>query len=161
MGAEPPYDPSPRPLEKAQNGFVWCDTCEAVRPAAGHDCAPASVEPEPDVLRLQAEITDLHAELNKALAWLDRLGTWRDHKINLNEGPLECHLIAAVDRADRAESMLCALAFDAGLKLARPEYQGERREPLCDAMSVLLSVERWAPRVAFRVLLATGAGGER
>lgn len=35
-----PFDPNPRPLEPAQNGFRWCHDCESVQPAAGHECAP-------------------------------------------------------------------------------------------------------------------------
>lgn len=37
-----PFDPEPRALEPAQNGYIWCDGCESVQPVTGHECAKPS-----------------------------------------------------------------------------------------------------------------------
>lgn len=34
-----PFDPNPRALEPAQNGFRWCHSCQSVAEVAGHECA--------------------------------------------------------------------------------------------------------------------------
>jgi hypothetical protein len=39
-GAKDPFDPDPRALEPAKNGWVWCERCESPRDLASreHDC---------------------------------------------------------------------------------------------------------------------------
>lgn len=70
---ESPYDPDPRPLDKATNGFIRCPTCE--------------------------QVVELPHECNRLAR-----DYWRD------EGnPLPSDFEA---RAEFAESLLCAMAFD-------------------------------------------------
>lgn len=33
-----PFDPDPRPLIPAENGYVWCEGCESVAPVTNHQC---------------------------------------------------------------------------------------------------------------------------
>ena len=61
-----PFDANPRPLEPAQNGWVFCETCQAPKPAEGHEHS-----------------TGIDLEI---LSWKPR--------------------------AEYAESLLCAMAFD-------------------------------------------------
>lgn len=35
-----PFDPNPPKLTPAQHGYIWCDRCDAVQEAAGHECRP-------------------------------------------------------------------------------------------------------------------------
>ncbi len=67
-----PYDPKPRALEPAQNGFIWCEVCKRPQHVV-HDC---------------------------------------DHE------PYSPELDHALDRAEYAESLLCAMAFDHGREMA-------------------------------------------
>lgn len=39
-----PFDPAPRALEPATNGFVWCERCNGAV-AVNHECPPARREP--------------------------------------------------------------------------------------------------------------------
>lgn len=81
-----PFDPNPRKLEPAQNGFVWCDTCDQAQPAAGHECA-TGIDREDLAIRMGSRA----------------VGLWRE----------------ARERAEFAESLLCALAWDHGTAIAR------------------------------------------
>lgn len=83
-----PFDPEPRALEPAQNGFHWCRGCESVQPVTGHECgggveAPAS----PYTARVRFE-----------------------------------RFAALSERAEFAESLLCAMAFDHGAALLCVSY---------------------------------------
>lgn len=81
-----PFDPEPRALEPAQNGYIWCDGCESVQPVTGHECGTASER----AYRIQCVEYD------------------RDE---------------AEERAERAESLLCAMAFDHGAWLGAREFR--------------------------------------
>lgn len=83
-----PFDPNPRALEPAQNGFIWCDRCDQTQPAAGHDCAVCRfghrhMSPELAAACAHDGIPDEHLR-------------WRQAEF----------------RAELAESLLCAIAFD-------------------------------------------------
>lgn len=75
-----PFDPTPRALEAATNGFVWCDRCHQVRPAAGHHCSLFDLGP-PIILDVMA--IERRAELAESLVGalalehgLDHMGTF-------------------------------------------------------------------------------------
>lgn len=87
------FDPNPRPLEPAQNGYIWCAKCDCVRPATGHECLTCRFGHRHMTAALAAEcahdgIPDEHLR-------------WRQ----------------AESRAEFAESLLCAMAFDHGRRL--------------------------------------------
>lgn len=79
-----PFDPNPRTLDKAQNGFIMCRVCESVQLAAGHECGD--------------DIDDSGWIIYYADLAHDRTAE-RD---------------IATDRAEHAESLLCAMAWDEG-----------------------------------------------
>lgn len=106
-----PFDPDPPKLIPAENGFIYCRTCEKSQPASGHECEPATIHPD---------------------------------------------LLATLDRAEFAESLLCAMAFDHKREMwVSPEFGspdvdghdgfwvdcqvavGSRRCAFCDAESDL------------------------
>lgn len=132
------FDPNPRELEKSTNGFIWCEACEAPQSAAGHDCKIAPQSPETGQGsesderighggRKLSEMT--HAELLEEALWSRQIldGIW--------DGAMDCAVCGGMTtngictgcrrgtspmaivtvRAEFAESLLCALAFDHAL----------------------------------------------
>lgn len=133
-----PFDPSPRTLDKAQNGFIMCRVCESVQPAAGHECGKPGLENSPVYVR---QDVPLLRSLIKELAGMDDstiealYATWSDigscagwlivdeHSakgfeewlyMSQDRGWTKRCLKEMTVRAEYAESLLCAMAFDHG-----------------------------------------------
>lgn len=85
-----PYDPEPRPLEKATNGFVMCRGCDQVVQLP-HDCAGPSLfglKPQKvSLLSLWSKIKDATERAERAESMLNVLAF--DHAVDLlHEGEI-------------------------------------------------------------------------
>ena len=105
-----PYTtPVPSPTANGANGFRWCHSCQSVAEVAGHECAPAvlvingSCSPE-ELAALKGEIGGVIVAAPSDMGW------------EISEGRRE--------RAEFAESLLCAMAFDHGLERFRRHFGG-------------------------------------
>ena len=105
-----PYTtPVPGPTANGANGFRWCHSCQSVAEVAGHECAPAvlvingSCSPE-ELAALKGEIGGVIVAAPSDMGW------------EISEGRRE--------RAEFAESLLCAMAFDHGLERFRRHFGG-------------------------------------
>lgn len=121
-----PFDPNPRPLDKATNGFIRCPECETVVQLP-HECEPAVDErpamfkaltpDEIDVcIRLGAAEVDANLEYATG-RWSAEPGQGGPAMARLREVRAEHAKLfrdLVLERAEFAESLLCALAFDHG-----------------------------------------------
>lgn len=65
-GLPSPFDPNPRALEPATNGFIWCDKCESAQPVSGHECAKPGERPLGALVSLTLELEYAQAEAEAA-----------------------------------------------------------------------------------------------
>lgn len=98
-----PYTtPVPAPTTNGANGYRWCHECQSVADVAGHECATRPPGSE-------------HcADCGQSLWFMGANGVWEKTKTcDL------CEMVLKVDpletRAEFAESLLCAMAWDHGL----------------------------------------------
>lgn len=110
-----PYDPNPPAKAKAIDGWVYCETCSKPQLATGHEC------PEVDdagwAVHYADRAMDLEHELEEA-----RKSHGRHHQ---REGELSHRLGVASMRAEVAESLLMAMAFEHGRTLCARVARGE------------------------------------
>lgn len=84
-----PFDPNPPKLIPADNGWIFCATCESPQPVSGHECVP--------VRCLKCGKSEWEG------AWVCACDS------------LDAELSRAEMRAEFAESLLCAMAWSHGL----------------------------------------------
>lgn len=96
-----PYDPNPPAKTPAENGFIRCPDCETVVEAKGHECEGRF---GPKMRRVWVRVP---ADLCPRCRRVDlQLGSDGDFY------SADCVCDDPDERAEFAESMLCALAFD-------------------------------------------------
>lgn len=128
-----PFQEDPRPLEPAQNGWIFCATCESPQPVSGHECAKADEKPSPENDPEQPDT--FGGKLNDlAPVALLNWAHWSARLVDaLWAGELDCSTpgcgrqtnngtcadcrrgVGPVQRAEFAESLLCATVFGHGL----------------------------------------------
>ncbi len=111
-----PYDPKPRALEPAQNGFIWCEKCQEPQPAAGHPCRGGVFDR-----------SAMDAAWEGALEEIRKRGG--DPEELLARASLNLEVIDLRGRVAFAESLLCAMALSHGLNIEAlsPDARAEWR----------------------------------
>lgn len=101
-----PYTtPVPAPTTNGANGFRWCHECQSVADVAEHECASAVAR----ALASPAALEHMAADL--------------DHWVNIAN--------ANEARAELAENLLTALAFDHGTQQTFISFAGHRGLVMC------------------------------
>ena len=102
---EAPYTTPIPTLHDGSTGWVYCDNCDAPQPVAGHECASAVAR----ALASPAALEHMAADL--------------DHWVNIAN--------ANEARAELAENLLTALAFDHGTQQTFISFAGHRGLVMC------------------------------
>lgn len=114
-----PYTtPVPAPTTNGANGFRWCHECQSVADVAGHECATRPPGSEHCV------------DCGQSLWFMGANGVWEKTKTcDL------CEMVLKVDpletRAELAENLLTALAFDHGTQQTFISFAGHRGLVMC------------------------------